>query len=124
MNLKKTFVANMRNFRKREGLSQMKLADMCDTAASYIGEIEIGKKFPSINMVERIAAALKVDAYRLFMDESGKPPYDAGLDAKNFILHTMPNRVKQEVAAHLLALIRGGIKDTLYPAEEKKTDVP
>jgi transcriptional regulator with XRE-family HTH domain len=124
MNLKKIFVANMRNFRRREGISQMKLADICDTAASYIGEIEIGKKFPSINMIERIAAALKVDAYRLFMDESGKPPYDECVEARDFIQRTMPNRVKQEVAAHLLAIISGGINDTFYPAEEKKTDVP
>jgi transcriptional regulator with XRE-family HTH domain len=124
MDLKKIFVANMRKFRRRERISQMKLADMCDTAASYIGEIEIGKKFPSINMIERIAAALKVDVYRLFMDESGKPPYDEGVEARDFILRTMPNRVKQEVVANLLAIISDGINDTLYPAEEKKTDAP
>jgi transcriptional regulator with XRE-family HTH domain len=119
MNLKKIFVANMRSFRRREGISQMKLADMCNTAASYIGEIEISKKFPSITMVERIAAALKVDAYRLFMDDSGKPLYDEDVEARDFVLHRMPNRVKQEVAASLMALISDGINDTLYPAEKQ-----
>ncbi|GMO50179.1 MAG: hypothetical protein Ta2B_30820 [Termitinemataceae bacterium] len=31
----------------------MKLAEKCGTAASYIGEIEIGRKFPSVEMIER-----------------------------------------------------------------------
>jgi transcriptional regulator with XRE-family HTH domain len=40
-----------------------------NTAASYIGEIEIGRKFPSIEMVEKLANALNIEAYRLFVNE-------------------------------------------------------
>jgi transcriptional regulator with XRE-family HTH domain len=113
MNLKEIFVANLKNFRKRECLSQMALAEICDTSASYIGEIEIGRKFPSIEMVEKIAAALKVDAYRLFIDESGKP-YETSVELREFLLK-MPNRIKQDISAQLMALIGAGIDETLSP---------
>ena len=47
----------------------MALAESCGTSTSYIGEIEIGKKFPSIEMIQKFADALKIAPYKLFMDE-------------------------------------------------------
>jgi transcriptional regulator with XRE-family HTH domain len=68
MELKHIFIANLKIFRKKEGISQMKLAERCDTSTGYIGEIEIGKKFPSVEMVDKIAAALKVEPHNLFVN--------------------------------------------------------
>lgn len=48
----------------------MNLAERVDSSTNYISEIEIGRKFPSIEMIERIACALKIDAYQLFKDEA------------------------------------------------------
>jgi transcriptional regulator with XRE-family HTH domain len=44
----------------------MRLAELCDSSTGYIGEIESGKRFPSVNMIERIAKALKIESYFLF----------------------------------------------------------
>jgi transcriptional regulator with XRE-family HTH domain len=70
MNLRKVFIANLKKFRKERRLSQMKFAEYCDTAASYIGEIEIGRKFPSIEMIEKFAKVLEIEPYRLFVNET------------------------------------------------------
>ena len=48
----------------------MTLAEKCGTSASYIGEIEIGKKFPSVEMVQKFADALNIKPYKLFMEEN------------------------------------------------------
>lgn len=48
----------------------MALAEKCGTSASYIGEIEIGKKFPSVEMVQKFAEALNIKPYKLFMEEN------------------------------------------------------
>lgn len=48
----------------------MRLAELCETSTSYIGEIEIAKKFPSIEMIEKIAHALDIRPFQLFQDES------------------------------------------------------
>ena len=47
----------------------MTLAEKCDTSTAYIGQIEIGNRFPSLDMIERIAAALQIRPYLLFFDE-------------------------------------------------------
>ena len=48
----------------------MRLAEMCDTAPSYIGEIEIGRRFPSLKLIEKISKALGVEPYRFFIGET------------------------------------------------------
>ncbi len=50
-------------------MSQMRLAELCETSTSYIGEIEIAKKFPSVEMIEKIARALSVRPFQLFQDD-------------------------------------------------------
>ena len=68
MALRQVFVRNMRNSRKRLGLTQEKLAEKCNTDACYIRQIEIGRRFPSIEYIERIAEALNIAPFRLFVD--------------------------------------------------------
>ena len=70
MDLRAVFINNLKRYRKENKLSQMALAEKCGTSASYIGEIEIGKKFPSIEMVQKFAEALDIKPYKLFMEEN------------------------------------------------------
>jgi len=72
MTLKQIFVENLKEFRKKEGLSQMKLADYCGTAHSYFGEIEVGRKFPSMDLIEKIAKILRIEPYLFFKSRTGK----------------------------------------------------
>jgi len=48
----------------------MKLAEYCNTSPTYIGEIEVGKKFPSMDMIEKIAAILRIKPYHFFIDRT------------------------------------------------------
>lgn len=57
---------NIKFYRKELGISQMGLAERAGTAANYIALIEVGKSFPSLQMLEKIAGALEVDALDLF----------------------------------------------------------
>ena len=68
--IQEIFIANMRKYRKRAGLTQEKLAELCGTEPVYIGQIETGRRCPSFDYAERIAAALNVAPWRLFFDES------------------------------------------------------
>jgi transcriptional regulator with XRE-family HTH domain len=64
--LKALLAANMKVYRGTRGLSQAKLAELIATAPNYIALIETGKRFPSPQMLERIASALEVDTTQLF----------------------------------------------------------
>ena len=70
MQLKDIFIQNLRAYRRNRGLSQMRLAELCGTSTSYIGQIEIGNRFPSLEMTEKIAKALQIRPYLLFFFES------------------------------------------------------
>jgi len=70
MGLKQIFMANMRVRRKQLGLTQEKLAEICNTDACYIRQIEIGNRFPSLEYIERIAKGLNIEPYLLFYKET------------------------------------------------------
>jgi len=65
-NLRQVLAVNMRKRRKALGFSQAMLAEKANTAPTYIAMIELEKKFPSVEMLERIAAALAIDTTELF----------------------------------------------------------
>ena len=57
---------NIKERRRILGFSQAKLAEQVSTSTHYIGQIEQKNKFPSPEMLERIAAALEIDSPQLF----------------------------------------------------------
>ena len=69
MTIQDIFIVNLKAYRKMHHISQTKLAELCDSSTGYIGEIESGKRFPSVSMIERIAAALKIESWLLFMNK-------------------------------------------------------
>jgi len=70
MTFKELFIINLKDFRKINKISQSKLAALCGSTQAYIAEIEVGKKFPSPEMIERIASVLDIESYCLFQDKA------------------------------------------------------
>jgi transcriptional regulator with XRE-family HTH domain len=71
MNSLRTVLAqNIKLNRRILGLTQAQLAEKVNTSANYIALIETRKKFPKPEMLERIAAALKIDPPSLFTTET------------------------------------------------------
>ncbi len=59
------FGKHLRKIREEKGLTQEKLADIAGMHFTYIGQIERGRRNPSLVNLERLAKALKVDAGKL-----------------------------------------------------------
>jgi transcriptional regulator with XRE-family HTH domain len=97
MTLKEVFVRNLREFRRKEGISQMKLAEYCDTAPSYIGDIEIGRRFPSIDMIEKIAGVLRIEPYNFFKT---KTEQSYNTDTEN-LFPLLPNSMKKQIKTQI-----------------------
>ena len=70
MTFQELFIINLKDFRKTRKISQSKLAELCESSQAYIAEIEVGKKFPSPEMIERIASALNIESYCLFQNKA------------------------------------------------------
>jgi transcriptional regulator with XRE-family HTH domain len=56
---------NVRAHRKRLGLSQEQLALETEMKRSYLSDLERGTRNPSVKAIERLAAALGVEPWRL-----------------------------------------------------------
>jgi transcriptional regulator with XRE-family HTH domain len=72
-NIRDLLAKNIKAYRHALGLSQAKLAERVDTSTHYIGMIETRQKFPTPEMLERIAAALGIDTTALFSKDIDLP---------------------------------------------------
>jgi len=60
--------------RKEKGLSQADVAKRMGVRRSYISRVENGHTVPSLETLERFAAALETPLYRLFYEGDETPP--------------------------------------------------
>jgi len=72
-NIRDILADNMKAYRNARGFTQAKLAEKINTSTHYIGMIETKNKFPSPEMIERIAIALEIDTIDLFTPDKKKP---------------------------------------------------
>ncbi|GHU79383.1 transcriptional regulator [Spirochaetia bacterium] len=108
MDLKQVFIYNMRKFRNAREISQMKLAELCETAPNYIGEIEIGRRFPSLKLIEKISQALEIEPYRFFMENSDKNYRE--LDEAIDLLSKLPDQVRLHAINRISAPLEQPLK--------------
>lgn len=68
MDIVKVFGSNLRKYRMQKGLSQEKLAELSGLHRTYISDIERFQRSISLENVQRIATALEIETYKLFID--------------------------------------------------------
>lgn len=69
MDILQVFGDNVRKYRVVRRLSQEQLAERCGLHRTYISAVERHKRSISLNNIQRIANALEIDPYLLFMEE-------------------------------------------------------
>ena len=89
---------NIKSLRKKLGWSQEFLAERTGVSAHYITQIEVGKRTPSLDIVEKLALALGVEYKTLF-------------DTKN----TVDNTNSAAFSKHILeSKLISAITDTIH----------
>lgn len=69
MDIIKVFASNLKKYRTALGLSQEEFADKCGMHRTYISAIECCRRSISLDNIQRIADALEIETYKLFIDE-------------------------------------------------------
>ena len=101
------FIRNLKDFRKRSGLTQAELAEKVQVTPHYIGMLEMGRNFPATDLIERIARALNIEMYELFVDslspakELEKLRSDIMLEIKQTITETVIQTVREAFEENL-----------------------
>ena len=106
-NIKQVLAFNIKNYRNRLGLTQAKLAEKSGASTQYLAMIELGRKFPSLEMLDRIAAALEIDNLALFTP----PPYPV-MNLENF-KKSFISDMEKEVSKSTGKAIEKAVKNVL-----------
>jgi len=68
-NIKEILARNLKENRRKLGITQPELAERASMSTQYLAMIEISKKFPTADILERLAAALNINPHELFSVE-------------------------------------------------------
>ena len=70
MDIVKVFGDNLKKYRTQLGLSQEAFAEKCGLHRTYISAIECYRRSIALENVQRIADALEIKTYKLFMEQN------------------------------------------------------
>jgi transcriptional regulator with XRE-family HTH domain len=65
-NFKEILAKNLKENRRKLGITQPELAERAGMSTQYLAMIETAKKFPTDNILERLASALGINPHELF----------------------------------------------------------
>jgi transcriptional regulator with XRE-family HTH domain len=72
-NIREILSKNIKKYRQKLGITQSELAELADISPNFIGMIEQKRKFAAPEVLDRIAAALKIETSELFIDKLNTP---------------------------------------------------
>ena len=97
--IKEVLARNLKINRQKLGLTQEKLAEKAEISTHYLAMVELGHKFPSANMLERLALALEIEPCELF--------YMPSVTEKTL------ERLQESVISNIERVVSNSIKETL-----------
>jgi transcriptional regulator with XRE-family HTH domain len=65
-NIREVLANNIKEYRRKKGFSQDKLAESAGISSQYLATVETCRKFPTPEVLERLAEALGIETYELF----------------------------------------------------------
>jgi transcriptional regulator with XRE-family HTH domain len=104
--IREVLAANIRENRRKLGLTQEQFAEKAEVSTHYIALIETCNKYPKPEMLERLAQALGVEPLQLFSSTA------ASYEALERLIQQGISDMKR-VAADMQQLVRDTIKETL-----------
>ena len=107
-NLRDIFAHNLKAKRQKCGFTQAKLAEKVGVSTHHIAMIEIARHYPTMELVERIAATLEIEVYELFINPLSP--------------HKELERLYQVVAKNIEQVVSQAIENALTDSHKKKGD--
>jgi len=65
--IQETFAQNLRENRRKSGLTQVQLAEKAGISTNYLAMVELARYIPRVEIIERLANILNIEVYELFI---------------------------------------------------------
>ena len=98
-NIKELFAKNLRENRRKCGLTQAQLAEKAEVSTHYIALIELARNIPKVETIKRLASALNVEIYELFIVD--RSPKEEMEQLKKELVYELKETVSQAVKESL-----------------------
>jgi len=100
--IREILAKNLRENRDRLNMSQPKLAELANLSTHYVASIETLRKFPTPDVIERLAKALGIASHELFLvpttpeDALERLHYEVITDIKNVVSEAVKTAVTEQ----------------------------
>ena len=101
----RAFAERLRGTRLAKGMTQRDLAEQADVTFSYISRLEAGGAAPGLDLLERLAQALKVNITDLLPPSASKPTADIYREHVKTLFDSVLPRIGQETLSMLELLL-------------------
>ena len=119
--LRELLADNLKENRRKLGLSQAKLAEKSGVSTQYIAMIELCRKFPSPEKLEKLAQALEVDTPELFsMPASVK---EATIKLHRTILAELDQKLGEKITIAAKAAVSELVSAHLRDMDEREQTI-
>jgi len=95
LGIREILAHNLKENRQKCGYTQEKLAEAAGISANYLSMVEISKKFPTPEMLDRLAKALNIETIQLF--DASATPEGALLHLEKSIIYNIKQVVEDTV---------------------------
>jgi transcriptional regulator with XRE-family HTH domain len=104
-NIRDILARNIKENRRKCGFSQERLAEKAGISTPFVAMIEVSRKFPTPDVLDRIAGALNIKTYQLFA-----VPFSPD-EAMERLRRDIVNEIKQTVGESVADAIKKALED-------------
>ena len=99
LGIREILALNLKKNRQKRNFTQEKLAEKAGISANYLSMVEVSKKFPTPEMLDRLAEALDIETFQLF---------DASTTPEGPLLH-----LEKTIITNINQVVKEAIKEPL-----------
>jgi len=116
---------NLKEKRKNCGFSQEKLAEMVGVSIHHIATIETSRNYPTLDLVERMAKALNIEIYELFINPLSPPEemeklYESAAKNIDKLISESIERLYQTTAKNIEQVVSKSVEKAVKEQLKKK----
>jgi len=122
VSIREILALNLKEYRRKSGLTQEKLAEKAGISANYLSMVEISRKFPTPEMLDRIAETLNIQTFQLF--DPSTTSEGALLHLEQVIVENVEKvvrtTIKQEIVSEINQTVSMAIKQAFSEKSKSK----
>ena len=115
VSIREILALNLKEYRRKSGFTQEKLAEKAGISANYLSMVEISRKFPTPEMLDRLSQTLDIQTFQLF--DPSATPEGALLHLERTIVENIEKvvrtTIKQDIVSELDQTVSKAIKQSL-----------